>query len=60
MTGSWDIYCDELGKIIFPESWSDALLQRVVVGDYVSNICEMRSTLLGSGRSTELYHSRRR
>lgn len=26
MVGAWDIYGDELNEIIFPESWSNALL----------------------------------
>jgi len=45
MISAWDIGGNELGKIVFPESWSNALLQRVVVGDDVSNIYETRSTL---------------
>lgn len=40
MIRTWDIDGDELSKIIFPESGGNALLQRVVVGDDVSNICE--------------------
>jgi hypothetical protein len=44
MVGARDIYCDELSKVIFPESWSDALLQRVVVSDNISNIYEMGSS----------------
>jgi len=45
----WDIDGDELGKIIFPESWSNALLQRVVVGDDVSNICKLGQLFGGDG-----------
>ena len=45
MVSAWDIDSDELGKIILPESWSNPLLQRVVIGDDVSNVCETRSTL---------------
>ena len=40
MISAWDIDGDELSKIVFPESWSNALLQRIVVGDDVSNIYE--------------------
>ena len=60
MIGAWDIDGDELGEIVFPEGWSNALLQQIVVGDDVSNICGMKSTLrrgLGSGGG---YRSRRR
>lgn len=46
MVGAWNIYGDELSKIVFPESWGDALLQRVIVSDDISNICTMISTLL--------------
>jgi len=52
MISAWDIDGDELGKIIFPESWSNALLQRVVVGDNVPNVCGTRSALwwrIGTG-----------
>jgi len=40
MVGAWDIDGDELNKVVFPQSWSNALLQRVVVSDNVSNVCE--------------------
>lgn len=43
VVGVWDIDRDELGEIVFPESWSNALLQQIVAGDDVSHICEMRS-----------------
>lgn len=46
MASSWDIYGDELSEVILPESWSNALLQRVIVGNNISNICKMRLTLL--------------
>ena len=45
VVGAWDIDGDELGEIIFAESWSNALLQRIVVGNDISNIFEIRSTL---------------
>jgi len=40
VVGSWDIDSDELSEIVFPESWSNALLQGIVVGNDVSNICD--------------------
>ena len=60
MVGAWDIDGDELSKVIFPESWSNALLQRIVVGDDVSNICEMRSSIQRGWIVQRGYHSRRR